>query len=142
MKVAQENHYRKAISPLIATLILIAITIAGGVVVYRLFYATSNTLNNTVQIQVVEASASQAAGFAFNLKNTGTVAITGIGVSTSAVPGWTTCAVPAGGLAPGNTLSCTNGAALTAGNSYTVTFTASTASSGSANTQFTVVAGP
>ena len=134
---------RKAISPLIATLILIAITIAGGVVVYRLFYSTSNTLNNTVQLQVVEGSASQAAGFAFNLKNTGNVAI--IGIAVTSTPSFSCSSVTAANpLSPGQTVSCTStsGTGITAGNSYTVLFVASTSTAGSANTQFTVVAGP
>lgn len=131
---------RKAISPLIATLILIAITIAGGVVVYRLFYTTSNTLNSTVQLQVVEASASQAAGFAFNLKNTGSVTITSIGVAASGAA-WTSCGTFTS-LAPGQTYACTGGTGITAGSTYVVTFTAGTANSGSASTQFSVVAGP
>lgn len=129
---------RKAISPLIATLILIAITITGGVVVYRLFYSTSNALTNTIQLQVTEASASETAGFSFNLKNTGSGTIAAVTVANA--PGLTTCTLPAGGLAAGQSISCAGGTPVQ-GTTYVAQFKA-TSGSNTYTTQFTVVAGP
>jgi flagellin-like protein len=42
----------RAISPLIATIILIAITIVGGLLIYNLFFATSSTASSTSAISV------------------------------------------------------------------------------------------
>ena len=41
----------RGISPLLATLILIAITIAGGVVVYQIFFRAAGTLGETLEVQ-------------------------------------------------------------------------------------------
>jgi flagellin-like protein len=73
---------RRAVSPLIAVLIAIAITVAGGLVVYQMFFGTAGTLSKTGTIQVVSAdyikygpSGSQEF-VSITIKNTGNVRIT------------------------------------------------------------------
>jgi flagellin-like protein len=41
----------KGISPLIATLILIAITIVGGILVYHVFFSTASSISSNGNIQ-------------------------------------------------------------------------------------------
>jgi flagellin-like protein len=66
----------RAISPLIATIILIAITIVGGLLIYNLFFATSSTASSTSAISVqnidlVVPGGSGNAQFSITVKNTG-----------------------------------------------------------------------
>lgn len=66
---------RKAISPLIATIILIAITVVGGLLIYSVFYSTSGTLGAKGQISVEAVDlVKQTDGtttFSITAKNTG-----------------------------------------------------------------------
>lgn len=66
---------RKAISPLIATIILIAITVVGGLLIYSIFYSTSGTLGAKGQVTVESVDlVKQTDGsitFSITIKNTG-----------------------------------------------------------------------
>jgi len=44
---------KRGISPLLATIILIGITVAAGLVIYNLFFSTAGTLSAQLSIQVV-----------------------------------------------------------------------------------------
>ena len=105
---------RKAISPLIATLILIAITIVGGVVVYRAFFSTAGTVNSNLHVSIQDVSLSTAGGLAMTVKNDGTTAVDwGTTQSlTIAGPGGSLCtstALPgSGSLVPGETIALTD----------------------------------
>jgi flagellin-like protein len=66
---------RRAISPLIATIILIAICVVGGLMVYSIFMSTSSTMSARGQISMeavdlVKNTAGDAT-FSITLKNTG-----------------------------------------------------------------------
>jgi len=66
---------RRAISPLIATIMLIAICVVGGLLVYSIFMSTSSTMSARGQISVeavdlVKNTAGDAT-FSITLKNTG-----------------------------------------------------------------------
>ena|SRR3990172_1282375 len=54
------RNEKQAISPLIATLILIAITIVGGIVVYRLFLNTSGILSQNLHATIGDVSLSES----------------------------------------------------------------------------------
>ena len=75
MKLRTSFRAKKAISPLIATLILIAVTIVGGVVVYRAFFAASNTVSSNLHAAIQDTSLSVAGGAALTIKNDGTTAV-------------------------------------------------------------------
>ena len=66
---------RKAISPLIATIILIAICVVGGLLVYSVFMSTSSTMSAKGQISVEAVDlVKQTDGtttFTITVKNTG-----------------------------------------------------------------------
>jgi flagellin-like protein len=52
----------RAISPLIATIILIAITVVGGLLVYSIFTSTSNTMSAKALVSVETADLVKGAG--------------------------------------------------------------------------------
>lgn len=79
------KKFRKAVSPLLATIILIAITVAAGLVIYNLFFSTSGVASQTVQIMpdikvIRPGGTASYALITISIKNTGSVAISGITV--------------------------------------------------------------
>lgn len=69
---------RRAISPLIATLILITIAVVGGGMVYIAFSNQARSLSRITDIQVQSANIDNASGtvvISFTVKNTGTTVI-------------------------------------------------------------------
>jgi flagellin-like protein len=135
-KHTQVSPARKAISPLIATLILIAITISGGVLLYRIFLVTAGTVSSNLHFTVTDASASAAGGFSVSGKNDGTFAINAVnavvtGSDGNPAPG-ITCTIPTGtSVPPGGSFVCTStaggSAVITAGITYSITLTATAA---------------
>ena len=76
----------RAISPLIATIILIAITIVGGLLIYNLFFATSSTASSTsaISVQNIDLVVPGGSGnpqFSITIKNTGNKPITGYNIT-------------------------------------------------------------
>jgi flagellin-like protein len=66
----------RAISPLIATIILIAITITAGLLIYNLFFSASSTASNVGQVEIMNAQlvvdSSGNYVLALTIKNSGT----------------------------------------------------------------------
>lgn len=140
---------RKAISPLIATLILIAITIVGGVVVYRAFFATSGSVSSNLHVSIQDVSLSSAGGLAMTVKNDGTTAVDWTGTSSLTIsgPSGTLCTpstLPAtGDLVPGSTVAVLDSTCTGAveGVTYVVTLMVTgTGATGSVLTTSNVVA--
>src|SRR3990172_10911444 len=82
------RNEKQAISPLIATLILIAITIVGGIVVYRLFLNTSGILSQNLHATIGDVSLTEST-LTVGIKNDGTftwgvtkVTVNGIDITT------------------------------------------------------------
>jgi len=75
---------KRAISPLIATIILIAICIAGGLLVYNIVFSTSSTLMAKGQIEVETADLVKSADgvkFSITIKNAGNKPATHVNVT-------------------------------------------------------------
>ena len=76
------RHTRKAISPIIATIILIVITVAVGGLLYAyvsgMFGSMSTSEDVNIQTTLTIPPGSSYATWTVNVKDTGTVAITGI----------------------------------------------------------------
>jgi flagellin-like protein len=77
---------RKAVSPLLATIILIAITVVASLAVYSLFFSTVGTMSSTLQVDIVSCDLVKAASpskvlFSITVKNTGNKPITSCNVS-------------------------------------------------------------
>jgi flagellin-like protein len=70
---------RRAVSPLIATIILIAITVSGGLAVYSLFFSTAGTMSSQTSVQVVSCDLVKSSSkvlLSITVKNTGNKPIT------------------------------------------------------------------
>jgi len=53
VNVSLRKTLRRAVSPLLATIILIAITVAAGLVIYNLFFSTAGTVSTVTQVDVM-----------------------------------------------------------------------------------------
>jgi flagellin-like protein len=120
--------FRRAVSPLIATIILIAICVAGGLLVYSIFMSTSSTMSAKGQISVEAIDLVKDTGgnvaFSITLKNTGNKPVSDLKVNLAGTD--YTVTLPSSVLQPGQSASHpnTNPTAPTggfiAGNSYNV----------------------
>jgi len=136
MKICRIFRQKRGISPLIATIILIAICVAGGALIYSIFFSTTSTLNATGQLNIQSMSLiKDTAGntaFTLTIKNVGNKPFTGVNVtlanepqaiisSISPIkplqPGQTTFYVPTGTLNP---------ASYVIGNNYNILIRAQT----------------
>ncbi|HDH45179.1 MAG TPA: hypothetical protein ENG66_07355 [Thermococcus sp.] len=85
----------KAISPLIATIILIAIAVAGGLLVYALFTSTTGVAATKGQVQIESMDLVKSTGedviFTITIKNVGSKPVTELkitlnGEDTAVIP--------------------------------------------------------
>jgi len=108
----------RGISPLIATLILVAATVAGGAIVYSVMQSQAGRLSGGGDFEVQSVSLIASNNIAITIKNTGSVGIS----SGSVTVGGQATTVSIGTVSPGQTYggSGTTTATLTAGNSYVV----------------------
>jgi flagellin-like protein len=101
---------RRAISPLIATIILIAITIAGGLLVYSVFFNTYGVLSAKGQVTVeaikLVRDSTGSTVFTITLKSTGNNPVTALTVNLAGTE--YTVTFPGGTLQPGQRVSCSN----------------------------------
>ncbi|MDG6907322.1 MAG: hypothetical protein JRN20_16235 [Nitrososphaerota archaeon] len=142
---------KAGISPIVATIILIAITVAAGLVVYGIMNGVIGTASNNTQISVIQATLVQTSGssgssFSMTVKNSGsqplnsvTVSVPSLGLSTSLK---TLTITPSGALSPGESVSVTSGgpnaAACTVGDTYAVQINATASNGGSYATSTSV----
>jgi len=79
---------KRAISPLIATIILISICVAGGLLIYNVFFSSASTLTAKGQVSVESMDlVKDTAGnvvFSITVKNTGNKPATAINVKLAA----------------------------------------------------------
>lgn len=98
-------YKRKAISPLVATIILLAITVAGGLIIYGLFHGTSGVLSAKAQVSVDSAKLLKDT-FVITIKNTGNKPVTKLTVTLNGTVEMNVT-LPSGGLAPGMSVAHT-----------------------------------
>ena len=121
----------RGISPLIATLILIAATVAGGAVVYTVMRGQASSLSGGADLQIMYADIIVAGNTKLatvTVKNVGAVAFSGITISvttdTPNSPAPLPVSLPSGGLASGMTVTGENTTgSWTANANYVVTVT-------------------
>ena len=78
---------QRAISPIVATLILIAITIIGGIFLYKYFMALATTLSTNHAIEISSATLSTSPTiFTLNVQNTGNVQVKALTVYINGAP--------------------------------------------------------
>jgi len=89
MRLRRKAFGRKAVSPLLATMILIAITVAAGLVIYNLFFSTAGTISSQLNIQIVSmdlVKTSSTRLFSITIKNSGNKPISSITVTVYLEP--------------------------------------------------------
>ncbi|MBO3809762.1 MAG: hypothetical protein FGF50_09255 [Candidatus Brockarchaeota archaeon] len=129
-------RFRRAVSPLIATIILIAITVAAGLVIYNIFFSTAGVMSAQLSIQVVSVDIIKTSAttlISATVKNAGNKPITACTVTVYVDGG--TVSLTLGSMEPGQTKSAStttlpSGASVTVGRTYPVKIDA-TASDGS-----------
>jgi len=116
------------LSPLVAVILLIAITVAAAVVVSGVFFNLAGIAGRrptaTIdQVRVVTTPAGSGQ-WAITVKNTGDVPITTITATTTGC-GTPTFTIPGGGVLPGNTIGATSTPAgdCTLGSTFRITLT-------------------
>jgi len=80
----RKNLRRKAVSPLLATIILIAITVAAGLVIYNVFFSTAGTISAQLNVQIVSMDLVRTSAtklFSVTIKNAGNKPINSISVT-------------------------------------------------------------
>jgi flagellin-like protein len=136
MKLHRILKQKRGISPLIATIILIAICVAGGALVYSIFFSTAGTLNATGQLNVQSITlVKDTAGntvFAMTIKNVGNKPFNSLNVTLASEPLAIVASVKATApLQPGQSVAYVPTAALSGnnyiiGNNYNVIISAQT----------------
>jgi flagellin-like protein len=116
---------KRAISPLIATIILIAICIVGGLLIYSVFMSTSGILSSKAQVSVEAADLVVTTGdhisFSMVIKNTGNKPIEALNVTLNG-EAEAEVALPSGKLQPGQSVAyiATPTQTYVIGNTYNV----------------------
>ena len=146
MKIGLQTS-RRAISPIIATILVVAMTIVAAGVLYTYFTTTASRAQNTAQVQIqaslVVPSGSGAGTGAITVTNSGSIELTGLTVSStipgfSANGGFSTGALT---VPPGSSVSSAfSGTGDTAGTSYSITVVASFANGATQTQVLTVTA--
>jgi flagellin-like protein len=126
---------KRGVSPLIATLILISITVAAGVSVYALVSGMIGTMSSILNIQVNSIDVIQAGSntlLAVTIQNSGNIQINSCTITITGDSG--TATLNLGAINPGQTASATvsnpSGFGVTIGNAYPVSISV-TATGGS-----------
>ena len=149
MKFSLHTCQRSAISTIIATILVVAMTIVAAGVLYTYFSTTASRAQNTAQVQV-SASLAVPGGtgtgtLVVSVANSGSIAL--IGLSTT---GSTTCSIANTGFTPtpstgspiapgsGTSAACQTTGTVTSGVSYTMTI-AATFANGATQTQVVTV---
>ena len=148
MKTSLQTHRRKAISPIIATILVVAMTIVATGLLYTYFTTTASRAQNTNQIQVsasiAVASGSGTGTAVVSVTDSGSIALTGLTLGGTVVPGtqptWSPAPSSGSPIAPGGGTSTTfsTSISVTAGVSYTLTV-AATFANGATQTQVVTV---
>ena len=76
--------WRRGISPLLATIILISITVSAGLVIYHFFFSTAGTASATISLEVVSVDLVKTGGkimLSVTIKNTGSKPLQGATVT-------------------------------------------------------------
>ena len=75
---------KRGISPLLATIILVGITVAAGLVIYNLFFSTAGTLSTSFEVEITSVDLIKSGSkvlFSVTIKNIGNKPVTECRVS-------------------------------------------------------------
>jgi flagellin-like protein len=137
-------HFRRAVSPLLATIILIAITVAAGLVIYNVFFSTAGTISAQLNIQIISIDVVKAGSTTLvsaTIKNTGNKPITNCIVTVWGDSGMAMLNLGAIDVGQSKSQSTTNpaGFSVTVGKVYPVKIDATAAEGSTLSKSLTVV---
>jgi hypothetical protein len=128
---------RKAISEMLAVIILLSLTIVAGVLVYQIFTGKANVASSATAVSIQSVTISGENGvMTITVQNTGTSTIQSLSVTVYSGGGSTVSlsgSFTPSSIAPGQTASGTFTGSFSPGAQYTVVVTA-TAAGGSTTT--------
>ena len=137
--------HRRAVSPLLATIMLIAITLAGSLLVWNFFTSMAQTQGESVQVQLVDVALLQSGTgttvFSVTAKDTGSTPIASLAIllNGASLMNYTGPALLPGQSWSAQTIAMPSNVTVTIGETYIVTATATTSSGGSATTSQSVL---
>jgi flagellin-like protein len=147
-----------AVSPIIATIILIAITVSLSLVLYGIVTSTVRTASTAVEMEVSYANLVQSSAgatvFAITLKNTGSVPVDNVTVILTTDSSNTTNVLRSSSFSPdpslyaiapsqaASSVDTSLSGGFTIGNSYSIIVEAATKTGGSFSTVLTVACEP
>ena len=146
MRLRRKVFGRKAVSPLLATIILIAITVAAGLVIYNLFFSTAGTISQQLNVQIISVDVVKTSSTTLvsaTIKNTGNKPISSCHVYVY-VDGTTTPvdlnlgSIDVGQSKSSSTTTLPTGGSVTVGNAYPVKVDATAADGSTFSKSFTV----
>ncbi len=127
-------RHKRGISPLIATIVLISITVTAGLSVYALVSGMVGTMSSMLDIQVQSIDIIKAGSntlVAATIKNSGNIQISSCSVTITGDSGTATLTI--GSISPGKVGSAStsnpNGFSVTVGNVYSVSISATASGS-------------
>jgi flagellin-like protein len=144
MRLRRKAFGRKALSPLLATIILIAITVAAGLVIYNLFFSTAGTISSQLNIQIISVDivkTSTTTLVSATIKNTGNKPITSCTVTVYGDSGsvqLTLGSLDVGGLKSASAAN-PGGFSVTVGKVYPVTISVTASDNSKLDKSLTVV---
>ena len=137
--------HRRAVSPLLATVMLIAITLAGSLLVWSFFTSMAQTQSASVQVQLTDVvllqSSTGTTVFSVTARNTGSIPITSLSILLNGESAMndTGPTLPPGQSWSGQTITMPSNVTVTIGGVYIVTAVTTTANGGSATTSQSVL---
>ena len=148
MKTSLQTRQRRAISPIIATILVVAMTIVAAGVLYTYFTTTASRAQNTTQIQIqaslVVPNGSGAGEGTVSITNSGSIELTALQITAN---GFTSTPNPIASsssaltIAPGGGTSYTfTSSGAISGNSYSITVVATFANGATQSQVVTITA--
>jgi flagellin-like protein len=143
MHLRRRAFGRKAVSPLLATIILIAITVAAGLVIYNVFFSTAGTMSQQLNVQPTSVDIVKAGTITLvsaTIKNTGNKPITSCNVTVWGDSGTATLSLGALDVGQSKSTSTTNPSdfSVTVGKAYPVKVDAAASDGSTFSKSFTV----
>jgi flagellin-like protein len=143
MHLRRRAFGRKAVSPLLATIILIAITVAAGLVIYNVFFSTAGTMSQQLNVQPTSVDIVKAGTITLvsaTIKNNGNKPITSCNVTVWGDSGTATLDLGALDVGQSKSASTTNPSdfSVTVGKAYPVKVDAAAADGSTFSKSFTV----
>ncbi len=139
-----DAHRRKAISEMLAVIILLALTVVAGVLVHQIFTGKAGVASSSTAVSIQSAYISGENGvMTLTMQNTGSSIISSVTVSVyqnGNQVSQLSPSLPSNGIPPGQSWSGTFTGSFTSGEQYTIIVQASSNTGSSTTSTVTVTA--